>query len=81
LDSENEALLVEALERLRTNRATVVIAHRLSTIRRADRIVVLDHGQITETGGPGELVAVDGVYRRLHDLQFGASDAVGGTVR
>jgi ABC-type multidrug transport system fused ATPase/permease subunit len=51
-------------------RTTFVIAHRLSTVRRADRIVVLDQGKITEEGTHEELVASQGLYKQLHDIQF-----------
>ncbi len=70
LDSESEALVQEAFERLRAGRTAVVIAHRLSTVQRADRIVVLDHGRIVEEGNHQDLLERGGLYRRLHALQF-----------
>jgi subfamily B ATP-binding cassette protein MsbA len=70
LDSESERLVQEAVERLMEGRTTLVIAHRLSTVRRADRIAVLDRGAIVEQGTHAELLALEGEYRRLHDLQF-----------
>jgi len=70
LDSESEALVQSALQNLMAGRTVVVIAHRLSTVRRADRIVVLENGMITDTGSHEELMQKLGTYRRLYDLQF-----------
>jgi len=70
LDTESEMLVQKALANLMTGRTVIVIAHRLSTIRRADQIVVLDRGRITETGTHDELVAGGGIYQRLHELQY-----------
>ncbi|MEK7332256.1 MAG: ABC transporter ATP-binding protein, partial [Nitrospirota bacterium] len=57
-------------ETLMEGRTTFVIAHRLSTVRRADRIIVLDKGRIVEAGTHNELLASNGLYKKLHDLQF-----------
>ncbi len=70
LDAESESLLGKALTNLMKGRTTLVIAHRLSTVRRADRILVLDKGRIAESGTHAELLTKNGLYRRLHDMQF-----------
>lgn len=69
LDTESERLVQEALENLMRNRTTVVIAHRLSTIRNADEICVMHEGEIVERGRHDELIALDGYYKRLCDMQ------------
>ena len=69
LDSEGERVVQDAIERLMVNRTTLMIAHRLSTVRRANRICVVVNGEIVEQGSHEELVALDGAYRRLCELQ------------
>jgi subfamily B ATP-binding cassette protein MsbA len=68
LDNESERLVQQALERLMAGRTTLVIAHRLSTIQHADQILVLDAGEIVESGTHAELLAVNGLYHRLYTL-------------
>jgi subfamily B ATP-binding cassette protein MsbA len=70
LDTESERLVQQALEHLMRGRTTLVIAHRLSTIRSAHKIVVLDRGELVESGNHEELLRRRGVYRKLYDLQF-----------
>jgi subfamily B ATP-binding cassette protein MsbA len=70
LDNESERLVQQALDTLMTGRTTLVIAHRLSTIRSAARIVVVVRGRVAEQGTHDELLALNGDYRKLHDLQF-----------
>ncbi len=75
LDSESEALVQSALQNLMSGRTVFVIAHRLSTVRRADRIVVLEGGTISDIGPHEELMQKLGTYRRLYELQFAEADA------
>ena len=75
LDSESEALIQEALERVMRGRTSLVIAHRLSTIASADRILVLDEGRLTEEGAHADLLAADGLYARLYRTQFRSQPA------
>jgi ATP-binding cassette, subfamily B, putative efflux pump len=74
LDSESEKLIKESLDRLMENRTTFIIAHRLSTVINADKILVLHHGKIVESGTHSELVELNGVYQGLYHKQFSAKE-------
>ena len=76
VDTETEELIQKAINQLMKGRTSIVIAHRLSTIQNADKIIVLDHGEIKEIGSHQELLKLDGHYRRLYDLQFN-SEGIG----
>lgn len=75
VDSESERLIESAVARLLAGRTSIVIAHRLATIRTVDRIVVIHHGEVRETGTHAELLAADGLYARLYQLQFADQSA------
>lgn len=70
IDRESEQLIQQAIEKLITNRTSIIIAHRLSTIQHADKIIVLDKGRIIEQGTHEELLRANGHYKELHDMQF-----------
>jgi ATP-binding cassette subfamily B protein len=70
LDSQSEALIQDALKQVMKGRTSIVIAHRLSTILNADIILVVDRGQIVESGGHDELLAQGGLYAALYETQF-----------
>ena len=75
VDSQTEAVILAALDRLMMGRTTFTIAHRLSTVRRADLILVLDEGSLVQRGTHQELLAEGGLYKRLHDIQAGLAEA------
>ncbi len=70
IDTESELLITDALEKLMDGRTTIMVAHRLSTIQHADTIMVMDHGEIKERGNHQELLAKDGIYKKLYELQL-----------
>jgi ATP-binding cassette subfamily B multidrug efflux pump len=74
IDTETELLIQEALQRLTAGRTSIIIAHRLQTIQEADRVLVLDQGEVVEIGSHEELLAADGLYATLHSLQFQDAD-------
>ena len=69
LDTESERIVQDALDRLMTSRTTIAIAHRLSTIKNADEIIVMHEGKVVERGRHEELIALDGYYKKLNDMQ------------
>ena len=87
IDTETEQLIQQAIERVMRDRTSIVVAHRLSTVQRADKIVVLHHGEIREMGTHQELLARRGLYWRLYRLQYAdgggptTGDLVGGQVQ
>jgi ATP-binding cassette subfamily B protein len=76
VDTETEELIQTAIEKLMTNRTSIVIAHRLSTIQNADKIIVLDKGEMMEMGTHQELLKLNGYYKRLYELQFSSTGIV-----
>ena len=70
IDTESEMLIEKATDALISGRTSIVIAHRLSTIRKADKIIVLDKGEVKEMGNHEELLAHGGFYAKLHEMQF-----------
>ena len=70
LDTESEKIVQDAIEKLMHNRTVIVIAHRLSTVHNAHKIIVLDEGDIVDTGTHNELIDKEGLYKQLHNMQF-----------
>ena len=70
VDSETEQMIQNAIEKMMSGRTCIVIAHRLSTIQKANKIMVLDHGEIKESGRHDELLIKDGFYAQLHKMQY-----------
>ncbi len=76
LDTESERLVQKALANLMQDKTSIIIAHRLSTVRRADRIIVMERGRIKESGTHLELLAEDGIYKKLYELQFAEEEEI-----
>jgi ATP-binding cassette, subfamily B, multidrug efflux pump len=76
IDTESEMIIQQAIDKMVVDRTSIVIAHRLSTIQKADKIMVLDKGELKEIGTHEELLKLDGYYRKLHDMQFKQGVAV-----
>ena len=70
IDTETELLIQEALEKLMKGRTTIMVAHRLSTIQHADKIIVMHKGEVRESGTHQELLAANGIYKKLYELQL-----------
>jgi ATP-binding cassette subfamily B protein len=70
VDSETEEMIQEAISKMMSNRTSIVIAHRLSTIQKANKILVLDHGEIKEQGTHESLLSQEGYYAQLHKMQY-----------
>ena len=70
IDTETELLIQEALEKLMQGRTTIMVAHRLSTIQHADKIIVMHKGEVRESGTHQELLAANGIYKKLYELQL-----------
>jgi ATP-binding cassette subfamily B protein len=70
IDTGSEILMEKAIDTLIAGRTSIIIAHRLSTIRKADKIIVLDKGEIKEMGNHTELLSLGGFYAKLHEMQF-----------
>jgi ATP-binding cassette subfamily B protein len=76
VDTESEVLIQHAIDKLISGRTSIVIAHRLSTIRKADKILVLDKGEVKEMGSHDELLKLQGFYYRLHKMQFATEETI-----
>jgi len=77
IDTESEMLIQSAVKKMMVGRTSIVVAHRLSTIKDADQVLVIQGGQIVESGSHEELIAQDGVYRKLYELQFQSQEVIG----